>query len=133
MIVWFDHDEVVRDGRKFDITNLTFLIQEQGGLTARLGRELQLSDLSSRESSFRSSVLFDGPYGQDLHLERYKTVILVAKGIRIAGVLPYARHLAQRNCHDGKVKKLLRLTSVPNKGGLRNSLHRDTTRKVDLF
>ncbi|KAH0545347.1 hypothetical protein FGG08_000646 [Glutinoglossum americanum] len=68
--------------------SLTFLIQPQRGLLARL----------ALQSSIRS-VILDGPYGQDLHLERYETVMLVAKGIGIAGVLPYARHLANWKLH----------------------------------
>jgi hypothetical protein len=59
--------------------------------------------------------------------------MLVAKGIKIAGVLLYAQHLAQRNCHNSKIKELLKLALTPNKGDLRNSLYRDATRKVDLF
>jgi NAD(P)H-flavin reductase len=34
-----------------------------------------------------------------LHLERYETVMLVAQGIGIAGVLPYIRHLASWKFH----------------------------------
>lgn len=127
-VAWCKHEEEIKDGKKINFTSLTFLIQPQSGLTARLARELQLSNLSSRKS-----LLYDGPYGQDLHLERYETVMLVAKGIGIAGVLSYAQYLAQRNCHDDEIKKLLKLASTPNKGYLRNSLYRDATRKVDLF
>lgn len=130
-VAWCRHEEEIKDGKKINFTSLTFLIQPQSGLTARLARELQLSNLSSKKS--RTTILYDGPYGQDLHLECYETVMLVAKGIGIAGVLPYAQYLAQRNCHDDKIKKLLKLASTPNKGRLRNSLYRDATRKVDLF
>jgi predicted ferric reductase len=122
-----------KDGGKINITDLTFLVQPRGGLTASLGRELRLSDYSSIGSSFRSSVSFDGPYGQDLHLEDYETVMLVAEGIGIAGVLPYAQHLAQRSHHDAQIKRSLKLASTPNKDDLRRALHRDTTRNVDLF
>jgi Ferric reductase NAD binding domain len=63
----------------------------------------------------------------------YETVMLVAEGIGIAGVLPYAQHLAQRSHHDAQIKKSLKLASTPNKDDLRRALHRDTTRNVDLF
>jgi predicted ferric reductase len=122
MIAWREYDVEVKDGKRIDVTNLIFLVQPRGGLTARLGRELELSPVS-----------FEGPYGQDLHLERYEMVMLVAKGIGIAGVLPYAQHLAERNRHDGDIKKLLKLASTPDKGNLRKALYRDATRKVDLF
>jgi predicted ferric reductase len=74
--------------------SLTFLIQPQRGLSARL----------AMQSSIRS-VAFDGPYGQDLHLERYETVMLVAQGIGIAGVLPYAHHLTNWKFHKNKSHK----------------------------
>lgn len=133
MITWCENGKETIEGRESDVTNLTFLIQPRSGLTARLRRELRLSELSSGKAKSRSPILFDGPYGQHLSLERYETVMLVAKGIGVAGVLPYAGYLMQRNYHDAEIKRLLRLESTPNKGELRNSLYRDATRKVDLF
>jgi hypothetical protein len=133
MIVWCEYDVEEKDGRKIDFTKLTFLAEPRGGLTARLGRELRLSEVSSGRSSFRSPILFDGLYGQSLHLEHFETVMLVAKGIGIAGILPYAQHLAQRSFRDGEIKKSLKLASTANKDGLRKGLHRDATRKVDVF
>ncbi|KGQ02889.1 hypothetical protein BBAD15_g11886 [Beauveria bassiana D1-5] len=66
-----------------------------------------------------SCVLLDGPYGQDLALERQENVILVAKGMGIAGVLHIALDLAIRRFHDNSVKdrieELKRLTH-PNGG-----------------
>lgn len=124
MVAWYEHGE--EDGRH--TTDLTFFVEPRGGLTQALEKELQLSHFPSA-----LAVWFDGPYGQDLHLEQYETVMLAAKGIGIAGVLPYARHLLQRRFRDSKIKELLRLAATPNKQHLRNSLHRDATRKVDLF
>ena len=45
-----------------------------------------------------------GPYGRDLGLSGYETVILTAKGIGIAGVLPLALSLAERKLHDNRIK-----------------------------
>ena len=59
--------------------------------------------------------------------------MLVAEGAGIAGVLYYAQHLAQRSYYDIEVKRLLKQVSTPNKDVLRKSLHRDPTKKVDLF
>ncbi|KAI9774702.1 MAG: hypothetical protein M1839_001663 [Geoglossum umbratile] len=73
---------------------LTFLIQPHCGLSARLASQ-----------SFIQTVVLDGPYGQDLHLERYETVMLVAQGIGIAGVLPYAHHLANWKLHQNSSYK----------------------------
>ena len=125
MLAWYEHWR--EDGR--GVTYLTFIVQPCGRLTQRLERELQLSHVSSRPLT----VWFEGPYGQDLHLERYETVMLAAKGVGIAGVLPYAQHLLQRKFKDGKVKELLQQGALSNREDLRNSLHRDATRKVDLF
>lgn len=130
MIVWCEHDVELRDDARQDVTHLTFLVQPQRGLTARLFQELHFF---RAWRPFQKMVSFDGPYGQDLHLERYETVILVANGMGIAGVLPYARYLALRLRHDGDIRKKLRLASTPNKAELRNSLYRDATRKVDLL
>jgi predicted ferric reductase len=96
--------------------NVTFLIQPQSGLTAELGRRSL------------SHVFLDGPYGQDIRLEDYDTVMLVAKGIGIAGVLPYARFLAERRHLDKQIKD-----SRKTDGALAGQLYRDQTRKVDLF
>jgi predicted ferric reductase len=131
MVVSCEHDVEVQDGKQqHDVTNLTFLAQPQKGLTARLYQALQAD---RPWKPFGKSVSFDGPYGQDLHLERYEMVVLVARGIGIAGVLPYARYLAHRQRHDGDIKMRLKLASTPNKPDLRNSLYRDATRKVDLL
>jgi hypothetical protein len=59
--------------------------------------------------------------------------MLIAKGISIASVLSYTQYLAQRNCYNNKIKKLLKLALTFNKGYLRNLLYKDVTRKVDLF
>jgi NAD(P)H-flavin reductase len=40
-------------------------------------------------------VSFDGPLGQNLQLEKYDNVFLAVKGIGIAGVLSYAKHLVE--------------------------------------
>ncbi|KAK0747283.1 hypothetical protein B0T21DRAFT_278055 [Apiosordaria backusii] len=54
-------------------------------------------------------MLLDGPYGQDLHLYRYETVILTAKGMGIVSVLPMALHLAARKAYDDSVRSQSKL------------------------
>ncbi|KAF8846438.1 hypothetical protein BDZ45DRAFT_608980 [Acephala macrosclerotiorum] len=87
-IMWWDDAPVNGSDCPLAITkpttvrNLTFLIEPRDGVTARLTKENALRHLS-----------LDGPYGQDLQLERYDTVLLVAKGIGIAGLLSYAKQL----------------------------------------
>ena len=70
---------------------LSFLIQPHSGLS---------SQLIARKSI--PNVMIHGPYGKNLHLDEYETVILIAKGIGIAGILPYARHMAYRRLSKDK-------------------------------
>jgi predicted ferric reductase len=91
MIFWWEDSEDIPPTKRLMQTannlssppqTLHFLIHPRNGLTARLALENSLE-----------SIDLDGPYGQDLHLELYDTVILVAKGIGIVSMLPYAKHL----------------------------------------
>jgi hypothetical protein len=75
MITWSDNEN----------DTLDFLIQPQEGFTAKLPGKTGLD-----------RVVIDGPYGKNLKLETYETVILVAKGIGIAGILGYAKYLIDR-------------------------------------
>ncbi|RDL41166.1 uncharacterized protein BP5553_01145 [Venustampulla echinocandica] len=83
VITWWDDS--------FSAMNLSFLIQPHNGIS---------SELAARNSI--QSVIIDGPYGKDLQLENYETVILIAKGIGIAGIIPYARHMTYRRTSKGK-------------------------------
>jgi predicted ferric reductase len=83
--------------------SLTMLVQPVNGLTRRLGSK-----------TFLQGVSFDGPLGQNLQLERYDNVFLAVKGIGIAGVLSYAKHLVELE------------SSLPGN-------RRITPRKVDLY
>ncbi|KAI3326655.1 hypothetical protein HD806DRAFT_520419 [Xylariaceae sp. AK1471] len=58
-------------------------------------------------------LLLDGPYGQDLGLRHYETVIMAAKGVGI------------RQQHDSTVKK--------QRSRIYKNLFRDATRKVAIF
>ncbi|KAK8144155.1 hypothetical protein G3M48_006241 [Beauveria asiatica] len=96
-----------------------------------------------------SCVLLDGPYGQDLALERQENVILVAKGMGIAGVLHVALDLAIRRFHDNSVKDRIEELKKLTRGTLDSAqsshhrreiselrqikLFRDVTKKVIIF
>ncbi len=85
--------------------NLSFLIEPHNGLSADL----------IRRNSLRT-VTLDGPYGIDHRIEDHEMVILVAKGIGIAGVLSYVRYLLDMRFHqDRRYRRAL------------------MTRKIDLF
>jgi predicted ferric reductase len=106
MICWWDDPEDILPGAKnlnSPQQTLHFLIHPRNGLTARLAQENSLE-----------SIEVDGPYGQDLHLELYDTVILVARGIGIATMLTYA-------------KRLIKWKSSPT------HKRRVLTRKLDLY
>jgi len=83
--------------------SLIMLVQPVNGLTRRLSSKM-----------FLKGVSFDEPCGQNLQLEKYDNVFLAVKGIGIAGVLSYAKHLVQLE------------SSLPDKS-------RVTPRKVDLY
>lgn len=92
MISWWDE---VSGANPLEAKSLTFFIQPQAGLTARLVKTSKLDigeETTPQERATRSAIM-DGPYGRNLHLENYQTVILVAKGAGISGVLAYARQL----------------------------------------
>jgi len=89
-------------------TELCFLIQPQNGIS---------SELIARNSLRK--VIIDGPYGKDHHLEDYETVILVAKGIGIAGILPYIRHMTYRRASKDKENEVYRRGLI--------------TRKIDVY
>ena len=99
LIAWWDEEE--REGGSATTQILTFLILPQGGLSARLAKEMSLQD-----------IIFEGPYGQDLQLGRYQTVILVADGIGIIGVLPYAQYLSERKNRDQEIKREVRESRI---------------------
>jgi hypothetical protein len=65
-------------------TSLSFVIESNRGLSQKLAQLSTITQMS-----------LIGPYGQNLSLERYETVILVAQGIGIASLLPQACHLAR--------------------------------------
>ncbi|KAF5973969.1 hypothetical protein FCOIX_8547 [Fusarium coicis] len=75
-----------------------------------------------------SRLRLDGPYGKDLKLHTFETVVLTAKGLGISGVLPFALHLAARKRHDNGLRDKsarLRDSSEPVFG--------DLSRHVDLI
>lgn len=63
-----------------------------------------------------------GPYGGDLSMGSFETVVLAAEGIGISGVLPFALSLISRWKHD-----------VENRQREYVPIHRDMTRNIDLI
>jgi predicted ferric reductase len=100
IIAWWDNS--------LNATSLSFLVEPRSGIS----RTLLTRHLTS-------NVVMDGPYGKDLQLENYETVILIAKGIGIAGILPYARHITYRRTSKDKAHEAYRRGLI--------------TRKLDIF
>ena len=117
------------------VSNLSFLLSRHGH------HETAISRL--REGSL---LFLDGPYGQEVDLRTSDTVILVAKGMGIAGVLPLATELALRRDHDNRIKERIQnLTEKIQREGSSEELSRemayvkamhlfrDVTKKIILF
>lgn len=101
VVAWWDYPMAAK--------SLSFLIQPQSGIT---------SELTSRTSI--RTVTVDGPYGKDLHLDKYETVILIAQGIGIAGILSHVRHMADRK-------------ALPDEYWAYQYRHGLITRKIDVY
>ena len=55
-----------------------------------------LVDSRFLDKSRISRVSMAGPYGRNIHVERFETVLLIAEGMGIAGIVPFALDLARR-------------------------------------
>lgn len=87
-IAWWQTDH---DGR---LETVTCLIQNTNTFTRRLAGHFDSSLL----------VWIDGPYGNDLELDKYNQVLLVATGIGIASQLSYLRLLVEKSL-PGKLSR----------------------------
>jgi NAD(P)H-flavin reductase len=58
-----------------------------------------------------------GPYGKEIHLDEYGTVLLFVTGISIAGQLPYVKQLL-KNFHnyDVKARRIVLFWQVDSEG-----------------
>ena len=99
-ISWWDNS--------LNAETLSFLIQPETGVSA---------ELTSR--SLIRTVCIDGPYGKDLKLENYENVILIAKGIGIAGIMSYIRHMTYRRVSKDKEHEAYKRGQI--------------TRKIDVY
>jgi NAD(P)H-flavin reductase len=72
------------------------VVQRQKGFT----KNLVLHTNNDFDEGFEMRAVIEGPYGEELKLDSYGTVLLFATGIGIAGQLPYIERLLEgyRNC-----------------------------------
>lgn len=80
-------------------TVLVLIVQKRRGFTEKLF--LHASNGLDGRSKMRAVI--EGPYGKELDLESYGTVLLFATGIGIAGQLPYVTQLLE-GYHNCEVK-----------------------------
>ena len=78
---------------------MVFIVQKQRGFT----KNLFLHANSNRSQNYEIRALVKGPYGKELDLKSYGTVLLFATGIGIAGMLPYVTQLLE-GYHNCEVK-----------------------------
>ncbi|SCO07034.1 uncharacterized protein FFB20_12755 [Fusarium fujikuroi] len=145
---WHPPDDVDPEGKT---SNVSFLLSH---CTANVAA------LSVLQTGQR--ILLDGPFGQRLEPHSYENVILLAKGMGIAGILPLALGLAERRQHDNRIRaELQRLTQesqdllskersadIDERAAIvlertklvkkrvelsRKPLFRDATKKIELF
>jgi len=100
MILWWEENRNPISSKN-DITNTTtsiiFLIQEENGISSRLKKQLLMQPIEN--------IILEGPYNQNLMIENYENIILIAQGIGIAGVLSYALYLANLKSQKNSLKK----------------------------
>ncbi|KKA22462.1 Ferric-chelate reductase [Rasamsonia emersonii CBS 393.64] len=105
---------------------LIFWIRPFDGWTRRLRNECLRAPGLTVDSTF----LLEGPYGQVSPLYNYETVILIAGGSGIAGVLPYIEDHFRRcrnSCGDFSDDSGATTSSPATKPGSRNTRTRDVT------
>lgn len=73
------------DGESFQL-----MCKARGGITKRVHKALSSDSMRGPQLM---PVLIEGPYGVHCPVQRYDTVLLVAGGIGITGIIPYAEHL----------------------------------------
>ncbi|KAH7111757.1 hypothetical protein B0J11DRAFT_542940 [Dendryphion nanum] len=75
---------------------VVFIVQRQRGFT----KNLLFHTGNGFDGGSEMSAVIEGPYGKELKLDSYGTVLLFATGIGIAGQLPYVEKLLEgyRNC-----------------------------------
>lgn len=68
------------------------LCKARGGITKRL-REYIEANIDKEGEQIKMDVLIEGPYGVHCPVERYDSILLVAGGIGITGIIPYVEYL----------------------------------------
>jgi NAD(P)H-flavin reductase len=61
--------------------------------------------------------IIEGPYGKEIHLDEYGTVLLFVTGISIASQLPYIKQLLENfHNYDAKTRRIALFWQVDSRG-----------------
>jgi hypothetical protein len=113
---------------------LAFWSSERGSVGSSADSISLLLELKAGSSIEKwKHVRLDGPYGIPYKFEQVETVVLVARGLGIAGVLPYAAHLASRRRFDDHIRREPEGRRPLQKKYRRNSVYNDLCNRVHLF
>ncbi|KAI9767639.1 MAG: hypothetical protein M1840_005510 [Geoglossum simile] len=115
---------------------VVFIIQRMGSFT----RDLLLHASNDLTQYGEMKAIIEGPYGNELNLELYGTVLLFATGIGIAGQLPYVKQLLEgyHNCEvkTRRIALFWEMDSEFHSGWvadmMKELLERDTDRILDI-
>lgn len=83
-VAWWYHDE--ENGNDY----VVFIVQRRNGFANDLFLQARPCNQSPELTA-----LIEGPYGKELKLESYRTVILFATGIGVAGQIPYVTQILE--------------------------------------
>ncbi|KAF4451421.1 FAD-binding domain-containing protein [Fusarium austroafricanum] len=127
-ISWWYHDS----GYDYAV----IILQKQKGFTDRV--------FSHRGSDFKNgsalATVLEGPYGKELNLDSYGTVLLFATGIGIAGQLPYVTELLEGyNNYEVRTRRIALFWQVDSEiqtalvaDRMQQLLKQDTDRILDI-
>lgn len=92
---------------------LDLLIEPRRGLTR------ELLDHAKRGYTINPIVMFSGPHGIDLAMDKYESVLMVASGFGIAALLPYLKKLIHDyNNRVGRARRIHVVWQIRNRGRL---------------
>ncbi|KAI3339684.1 hypothetical protein F4824DRAFT_507933 [Ustulina deusta] len=113
---------------KRDLREVVFFIPESA-----VSKSSHMQPRDMEDESLRGSL--QGPFSEGLDLGRFETILLMAQGSGIAGLLPLALSLLERKDHDVWVKGIPNRDATTGTSFNKDSfqLHNDKVRKVDLY
>jgi NAD(P)H-flavin reductase len=92
---------------------LDLLIEPRSGLTR------ELLDHAKRGYTIDPIVMFSGPHGMDLAIDKYESILMVASGFGITAFLPYLKKLIHDyNAREGRARRIHVVWQITDRGRL---------------